>query len=112
MLSEECLYEYTKCCEILIMNVTSKNKSGKNVNIYIYIYWEKKIKKKIRREYGLNHYRNLSEKEEEKKEYGRNCHKIFFQWWKKKNSENMHKNYCKKLKAKSIFISIKDQNVL
>ena len=85
MLSEECLYEYTKCFEIIIMNVTSKNKSVKNVNIYIYIYW-KKIKKKIR-EYGLNHYRNLSEKEEEKKEYGRNCHKIFFQWWKKKNSE-------------------------
>ena len=27
----------------------------------------KKIKKKLRREFGLNHYRNLSEKEEEKK---------------------------------------------
>ena len=27
----------------------------------------KKIKKKIRREYGLNHYKDLSDKEEEKK---------------------------------------------
>ena len=44
---------------------------------------KKKIKKKIRREYGLNHYRNLSEKEEEKKEYGRNCLKIFLPMMKK-----------------------------
>ena len=31
--SEECLYEYTKCFEIIIMNVTSKNKSSKNEKI-------------------------------------------------------------------------------
>ena len=27
--SQECLYEYTKCFEIIIMNVTSKNKSSR-----------------------------------------------------------------------------------
>ena len=110
MFSEEYLYEYTKCLEIIIMNLTAKNRSIKNeIYIYIYIYiWWKKDKEKTGA-YGLNHYRNLTEKE--KKEYGRNCHKIFFQWWKKKKSKNMHKNYCQKLKAKWILISIKDQNV-
>ena len=29
--SEQCLYEYTKCSEIIIMNVTSKNKSSKKI---------------------------------------------------------------------------------
>ena len=37
-----------------------------------------KNKEKIR-EYGLIHYRNLSEEEKEKKEHERNCHNnIFF----------------------------------
>ena len=29
--SEQCLYEYIKCFEIIIMNVTSKNKSSKKI---------------------------------------------------------------------------------
>ena len=48
MFSEEYLYEYTKCLEIIIMNLTAKNRSIKN-EIYIYIYGEKKIKKKKER---------------------------------------------------------------
>ena len=28
--SDECSYEYTKCFEIIIMNVTTKSKSRKN----------------------------------------------------------------------------------
>ena len=28
--SEECLYEYTKCFEIIIMNFTTESKSSKN----------------------------------------------------------------------------------
>ena len=31
MFSKQCLYEYTKCFEIIIMNVTSKNKSSKKI---------------------------------------------------------------------------------
>ena len=41
--SEEYFYEYTKCLEIIIMNLTAKNKSIKNeIYIYIYIYIAKK----------------------------------------------------------------------
>ena len=43
--SEQCLYEYTKCFEIIIMNVTSKNKSSKKIKKNkIKIYCEKKKK--------------------------------------------------------------------
>ena len=44
--SEQCLNEYTKCSEIIIMSVTSKNKSSKKIKKYIYIsiYCEKKNK--------------------------------------------------------------------
>ena len=42
MFSEQCLYEYTKCFEIMIMNVTSKNKSSKKMKNKIKIYCEKK----------------------------------------------------------------------
>ena len=62
--SKEYLSENTKCFETIIMNVTSKNKSSKNGKKK-YIYCGKK--KETIRDYGLNHYRNLSEKEKEKK---------------------------------------------
>ena len=43
MFSEECLYEYTKYFEIIIMNVISKNKSSKNEKKNpSEIYWENK----------------------------------------------------------------------
>ena len=43
--SEQCLYEYTKWFEIIIMNVTSKNKSSKKIKKNkIKIYCEKKKK--------------------------------------------------------------------
>ena len=79
MFSEECLYEYTKYFEIIIMNVTSKNKSSKNEKKIKAKYIGKinnnnkkiKIKKEKYKEktrgYALNHYRNLSEKEKVRK---------------------------------------------
>ena len=63
--SKEYLSEYTKCFETIIMIVTSKNKSSKNGKKKEK-YIVKKKEKEIIRDYGLNHYRNLSEKKRKK----------------------------------------------
>ena len=56
--SEECLYEHTKCFEIIIMNVPSKSKSSENEKMKHYyekkkIYCGKYIVKKNKKKYGL-----------------------------------------------------------
>lgn len=49
LFSQECLYEYTKCFEIIIMNVTSKNKSSRDKKKEKKNILGKKIKKKIKK---------------------------------------------------------------